>query len=111
VPVVTVLPVGVTVDLAETEPLMMAARRQGLWWPTVCGGDAECGTCWVIVAEGLEHCGEMTEAERARLALGVKAKEPRARLACQLRVSGPVTVHRRSVRRAKDTGTPGRGES
>jgi ferredoxin len=65
----------------------------------------------VIVAEGLEHCGEMTEAERARLALGVKAKEPRARLACQLRVSGPVTVHRRSVRRVKDTGTPGRGES
>jgi ferredoxin len=111
VPVVTVLPLDVTVDVAETEPLMEAARRQGLWWPTVCGGDAECGTCWVIVAEGWEHCAEAGELERNRLALGMKAKESRARLACQLRVSGPVTVHRRSVRRASETGTPGRGDA
>jgi 2Fe-2S ferredoxin len=100
VPAVTVLPVGVSVDVADGEPVMVAAQRQGLWWPTVCGGDAECGTCWLVVEEGSEHCSEMSDAERARLSLGMKANEPRARLACQLRVSGPVTVHRRSVRRA-----------
>ena len=99
-PPVTVLPVGVVVDATEAEPVMAAARRQGLWWPTVCGGDAECGTCWVIVEEGAQHCGPIGERERARLAVGMKANEPRARLACQLRVSGPVTVNRRSVRRA-----------
>jgi ferredoxin len=99
VPAVTVVPVGVVVDVTEPEPLMAAAQRQGLWWPTVCGGDAECGSCWVIVEEGAEHCGPMGERERARLALGMKANEPRARLACQLRVLGPVTVNRRSVRR------------
>ena len=43
-PPVMVLPVGVVVDATEAEPVMAAARRQGLWWPTVCGGDAECGT-------------------------------------------------------------------
>jgi ferredoxin len=103
VPPVTVLPLGVTVDVPETEPVMASARRQGLWWPTVCGGDAECGSCWAIVEEGWEHCGEMGEAERLRLALGMKANEPRARLACQLRISGPVTVNRRSVRRAAES--------
>ena len=36
----------------------------------------------------------------AGVLVGMKANEPRARLACQLRVSGPVTVNRRSVRRA-----------
>jgi ferredoxin len=102
VPAVTVLPLGVVVDVMETEPLMAAALRQGLWWPTICGGDAECGSCWVIVEEGAAQCGRMGERERARLALGMKANEPRARLACQLRVSGPVTVNRRSVRWATE---------
>ena len=98
----TVLPVGATIDVAESQSVMAAARQQGLWWPTICGGDAQCGTCWVIVEEGWEGCSEMGEAERARLALGMKASEPRARLACQLRVRGPVTVQRRSVRRATE---------
>jgi len=101
-PAVTILPVAATIDVADDESVMAAARQQGLWWPTICGGDAECGTCWVIVEEGLERCSEMGETERARLALGMKANEPRARLACQLRVRGPVTVHRRSVRRATE---------
>lgn len=97
---VTVLPAGVVLDVRAAEPLMAAAQRQGLWWPTVCGGDADCGTCWLIVEDGVEHCRPMGDRERVRLALGMKADEPRARLACQLRVTGPVTVHRRSVRRA-----------
>jgi ferredoxin len=100
---VTVVPVAVTIDVVEGEPVMAAARRQGLWWPTVCGGDAECGTCWVVVEDGWEHCSAMSPVERARLDLGMKAREPRARLACQLRVSGPVKVNRRSVRRAAES--------
>ena len=36
--------------------------------------------------------------ERARLAGGMKANEPRARLACQIKVSGPMVVTRRSVK-------------
>lgn len=97
VPLVTVLPAGVVVEAADSESVMAAARRQGLWWPTVCGGCTDCGACWVIVEEGWEHCNGISAAEQARLALGLKAGDSRARLACQLRVKGPVTVFRRSV--------------
>lgn len=107
---VTVLPVGVTVEVRDGEAVMAAARRQGLWWPTVCGGYAQCGTCWVLVEEGTAHCSEMGEAEKARLALGMKANGTRARLACQLRVGGPVTVTRRSVRRATADSTQRGGD-
>jgi ferredoxin len=101
VALVRVLPVDVTFEATAGESVMAAAQRQGLWWPTVCGGDAQCGTCWLVVNEGTEHCSAIKKEERARLALGMKANEPRARLACQLRVTGPVTVSRRSVRPAQ----------
>lgn len=99
---VRVLPLGAEVEVAGGEPLMAAARRQGLWWPTICGGNCECGTCWVVVEHGAEHCSPVAPAERARLDQGMKANEPRARLACQVRMSGPVTVRRRSVRWAEE---------
>ena len=95
---VRVLPADAEVEVGPGESLMGAARRQGWFWPTICGGDCECGTCWVVVQEGAEHCSVMEEAERATLAKGMKANEPRARLACQVRISGPVVVTRRSVR-------------
>jgi 2Fe-2S ferredoxin len=98
VPPVRVRPVDAIVEVAAGETLMGAARRQGWFWPTVCGGDCECGTCWVVVEEGAEYGSAMEEAERATLAKGIKANEPRARLACQIRVSGPMVVTRRSVK-------------
>lgn len=97
-PAVRVLPADAVVDVTAGESLMAAARRQGWFWPTVCDGDCDCGTCWVVVDEGAEHCSAVGEAERATLARGMKADEPRARLACQVKVSGPVVVTRRSVR-------------
>jgi ferredoxin len=53
----------------------------------------------------------MEEAERATLAKGMKANEPRARLACQIRVSGPVVVTRRSVRAPAKEGSVREGET
>jgi ferredoxin len=93
-----VLPVDEVVEVAAGESLMAAARRQGWFWPTVCGGDCDCGTCWVVVEEGAEHGSAMEANERATLAKGMKANESRARLACQLKVSGPMVVIRRSVK-------------
>ncbi|MCA1843647.1 MAG: (2Fe-2S)-binding protein, partial [Actinobacteria bacterium] len=95
---VRVLPADAVVEVAAGESLMAAARRQGWFWPTVCGGDCDCGTCWVVVEQGAEHCSFMEANERATLAKGMKADEPRARLACQLRASGPMVVTRRSVK-------------
>lgn len=97
-PAVRILPLDVTFEVTAGEAVMAAGRRAGLWWPTVCHGQCECGTCWVVVEEGWEHCSPMGTAERSRLDLGMKATEPRVRLGCQLRVAGPVTLTRRSVR-------------
>jgi ferredoxin, 2Fe-2S len=106
VPEVRVLPADAVVDVAAGESLMAAARRQGWFWPTVCGGDCDCGTCWVVVEHGAEHCSFMEANERATLAKGMKADEPTARLACQLRVSGPMVVTRRSVKAPTEEGEP-----
>jgi ferredoxin len=95
---VRVLPADAVVEVAPGESLMAAAQRQGWFWPTVCGGDCDCGTCWVVVEEGAEHGSAVEAAERATLAKGMKANEPRARLACQIEVSGPMVVTRRSVK-------------
>jgi ferredoxin, 2Fe-2S len=97
-PAVRVLPADAVVDVAAGESLMAAAQRQGWFWPTVCGGDSECGTCWVVIEEGAGHGSAMETAERVTLAKGMKANEPRARLACQIKVSGPMVVNRRSVK-------------
>jgi ferredoxin len=82
------------------ESLLAAALRLGLRWPTVCGGNGVCGTCWVLVEDGGERLSEPADAERATLQKGLKGKDPRARLACQARVMGPATVTRRGVRRS-----------
>jgi len=98
VALVRVLPADAALEVDAGESLMAAAGRQGWFWPTVCGGNGECGTCWAVVDSGAEHCSAMEDAERATLRKGMKANEPRARLACQVRVSGPVVVTRRSVK-------------
>jgi len=97
-PAVRVLPADAAVEVVPGESLMAAAQRQGWFWPTVCGGDCDCGTCWVVVEEGAGHASAMEANEQATLAKGLKANEPRARLACQLRVTGPMVVTRRSAK-------------
>lgn len=97
-PPVSIEPLGITIDVEKGESLLAAGKRAGLRWPSVCGGDAECGTCWVVVEQGADHCSPAGDVERMRLSLGRKANDPQARLACQLLVSGAVTVHRKSVR-------------
>ena len=57
-----------------------------------CGGRAQCSTCRVWFLEGLEHCSERTEPERA--IAGPLRLAPEVRLACQTRVSGDLTLRR-----------------
>jgi adenylate cyclase len=58
----------------------------------VCGGTARCSTCRVMVLENLNNCTPRNEAEQ-KLA-DKKGFEKNIRLACQTRVTGPVTVRR-----------------
>ena len=58
----------------------------------VCGGNARCSTCRVVILEGLEHCAPRNEKEQAladRLHF-----DPTIRLACQTRIRGLVKLRR-----------------
>ncbi len=79
---------------------MHAAQRAGIKWPTICGGKAECGVCYIELLEGAAHTSRPLLNEQHRLAL-TNAKPLRGgemRLACQLRVLGDVRVYRPLIR-------------
>ncbi len=99
---VHVEPAGVDIDVGEGESVMHAAERQGYRWPTVCHGQAVCTTCFFEVVEGAEHLAPAQPLERGALAGSplTQAAAGDVRLACQARVTGPVTVRKRGVRPA-----------
>jgi ferredoxin, 2Fe-2S len=95
---VSVEPAGVVIELEPGESLLRAAQRCGYRWPTVCDGNASCGVCVAQVVSGFENCAEIGSLERERIVALNKPVDGKARLACQLTIEGPVTVHRRGVR-------------
>jgi ferredoxin len=98
---VTVLPLGVEIEVPEGQSVMMAAYAAGYDWPTECGGAAECGTCVAIIRDGLENCGSMPQDEVDALERTMGLADPSRRLACRLIVTGPVTLTKRGVRLAE----------
>jgi class 3 adenylate cyclase len=69
-----------------------ASLNGGIDHMHVCGGNARCSTCRVLVTEGLEHCipRNAKEAELANL----KGFSPNIRLACQTRSEENVKLKR-----------------
>lgn len=99
---VTVLPVGLELDLAEGQTVMSAAHDAGYVWPTECEANASCGLCVSIIREGGENCGPMPDDEAETLQRTMGAIDPSRRLACRLTVTGPVTLTKRGVRPAEE---------
>ena len=97
---VTIEPSGLTVEVADGERLMQAARDAGLWWPNQCNMECRCAGCFVTVEAGVEHLSEMGRAEREALLnqRGRNALDQPVRLACQLGVYGDATVRKTGVR-------------
>ncbi len=97
---VRVEPAGIDFEVADGETLMHAAERLGYRWPTVCHGQAVCVTCFVEVLDGSANLTPPEPLEGTALAsspvVAITAGE--VRLACQARVTGPVTVRKRGVR-------------
>lgn len=83
---------GRTIDIAAGTTLLRGSLDHGIAHTHVCGGNAKCSTCRVLVLEGLEHCCPRN-AREARLA-GDRRFGPDIRLACQTTVSGDVTLRR-----------------
>jgi len=100
---VHVQPSGVDVEVADGQSVMAAAEGQGLFWPTICHGLAECHTCYFEVMEGAEHLEPPNGLEEVALRqfAGRSWYEGKViRLACQARVSGSVVVRKPGVRPA-----------
>lgn len=100
---VHVEPLGVDVAVRAGTSLMRAAQEQGLHWPTVCGGDAECGTCFVAIpATDAAALPPVSEKEARGLLLLPRWRLEQEgvvhRLACQLRPTSNLIVRKRGVR-------------
>ena len=98
---VRVLPADVVLEVMPGETVFLAAARLGYSWPTTCGGIAECGSCISTITDGVENCTAPAAAESetiARVRPGRHQHDPAFRLACQLQVTGPITLTKRGVR-------------
>jgi len=95
---VEILPAGHVIMVPDGDTIMSVALANGWKWPNVCGGEATCGVCLLEVQEGIENGSPIARDEAVRLAFIRKADKPGARLACQLRVSGPMRVLKRGAR-------------
>ncbi|KUO09373.1 2Fe-2S iron-sulfur cluster-binding protein [Streptomyces sp. DSM 15324] len=96
---VRVTPSGAELDVLDGEDLFTAAQRLGYRWPTVCGGQGTCRICFVQVEAGAENCSPVGPLEREGIEALRRTADGVVRLACRLRVEGPVTVTKRGVRR------------
>ena len=100
---VRVEPAGVDIAVDEGETLMAAAVRAGYRWPTVCGGQAQCGVCVLTVESALDALAPPSPLEAGRLAVvpeRVLWPDAELRLACQLRIDvDGLVVFKRGVRR------------
>ncbi|WP_299724116.1 adenylate/guanylate cyclase domain-containing protein [uncultured Tateyamaria sp.] len=83
---------GPAVRAPRGQTLLETSRANGVAHTALCGGRGRCTTCRVIVEEGLDDLPPPSEAERRTLA--AVGAPPGARLACQMRPNGPVSVFR-----------------
>jgi len=80
------------VELRDDETILDASLRAGVPHTHVCGGQARCSTCRVLVLEGLECCPPRNERE-TEIAEDLNFG-PEVRLACQTMPTCDVTVRR-----------------
>lgn len=95
---VLVRPADIVLDPEPGETVFRAAARQGYRWPTICGGNATCRTCVLVVESGSENCAPIGDLEAEGLDALKEAKDGVHRLACRLQVTGDVVVLKRGVK-------------
>lgn len=91
-PRVHYLPDDKTVVTQPTESILQASLRSGIPHTHVCGGNARCSTCRVLIVAGMEHCTPRNSQEQ-HMADQLHFS-PDIRLACQTRVTGDVRLRR-----------------
>lgn len=94
---VRLMPLDIDIEVLEGETLLAAARRIALRWPSICNGQGNCTACYVKIEEGGGNASAMHQQERERLHFAGR-RDPSFRLACQLKVSGPMRVSKNGVK-------------
>jgi len=81
------------IEIKEEQTILQASLEAGIPHYHVCGGNAGCSTCRVVVQQGGEH---LSHPNKAELSLRMKKKFPEnVRLACQTKVmSNDVKIQR-----------------
>lgn len=95
-------PSGIEIEAHDGETVMAAATRAGYRWPTVCGGQADCGVCALEVVDAPAPLPEAGADEAQRLAgLPERRMHPDRsyRLACRLVPVDGLVVRKRGVGR------------
>ncbi len=94
-------PSGTSIDVPVGSTVFAAAVDAGYRWPTVCGGQGSCRTCYMQVLEYPESFADPEAWESEGLAQLGSVGNPgdTFRLACQARVVAEATVFKRGVRR------------
>lgn len=95
-----VLPSGLEFEVAGDQTILQAAQEQNFYWPTTCEGNATCTRCFFEVIEGEQHLSPMqvSEFEALNNIRWRGEQQHNERLACQTRINGNITVHRRGVK-------------
>lgn len=75
-------------DLSRT--LLEHLQREFLDWMHACGARGRCTTCKVLILDGHEHLEALTPAEMLYREMGALGEDER--LACQLKISGDITI-------------------
>lgn len=88
---VTFLPANLTVEVEDGTSVLDAALNHAVDLEHNCGGNCACSTCHVIVRQGMESLTERSEEEEDQLE-DADGLTKESRLACQAKISGPVTV-------------------
>ncbi len=92
VPTITYVSDNKSVESEDGETILQTSLRLGIPHTHVCGGNARCSTCRVIILDGVENCCERNSREQV-LASRLHFS-PQIRLACQTSISGHVTLRR-----------------
>jgi 2Fe-2S ferredoxin len=98
VPKVTVLPLGAAIEVDDGNSVFHAAVEAGYAWPTVCGGEGSCRTCYMRVLEGNDSFEDPDEWEQEGLEELPRSADSVLRLACQARVRGDAIVRKAGVK-------------
>lgn len=91
-PWIYLLPDQRSVEATPDETILQVSLRAGIPHTHVCGGNARCSTCRVLILEGLAHCTPRNTEEQG-LASSLRFT-PDIRLACQTRVTADVRLRR-----------------